>query len=79
MRLQELVGASNAVAGVSGRLEKAARLAELLKRLPPDEIAAGVAFLSGALLQGRMGVGWSMSRRPFPKSSRRPEASLRAS
>ena len=59
MRLQELVATSNAVAALRSRLEKTARLADLLKRLQPDEIAVGVAFLSGSLLQGRIGVGWS--------------------
>src|SRR5687768_11449889 len=59
MRLQELVAASNAVADVSGRLEKTAKLADLLKRLQPDEIVVGVAFLSGSLRQGRVGLGWA--------------------
>ena len=59
MRLHELVDASNAVAAVPGRLEKTARLAELLKRLRPDEICIAVAYLTGALPQGRIGLGWS--------------------
>ena len=59
MRLQELVDASNAVAGTRGRLEKIATLAGLLKKAAPDEICIVVSFLSGALLQGRIGVGWS--------------------
>ena len=59
MRLAELVDASNGVAAVSGRLEKTSRLAALLKKLQPDEIAIGVAFLSGSLPQGRIGIGWS--------------------
>jgi DNA ligase 1 len=59
MRLQELVDVSNAVAGVRGRLEKTARLADLLKRLHPDEIRTAVAYLTGALPQGRIGLGWA--------------------
>ena len=59
MRLQDLVDASNAVAGTRGRLEKIATLAGLLKKAAPDEICIVVSFLSGALLQGRIGVGWS--------------------
>ncbi len=59
MRLRELVDASNAVAGTRGRLEKIAILAELLKKAGADEIRIAVAFLSGALLQGRIGIGWS--------------------
>ena len=60
MRLEDLVDASNAVAGTRGRLEKIATLAGLLKQADPDEIRLVVAFLSGALLQGRIGVGWSV-------------------
>ena len=59
MRLHELVAASNAVAEVRGRLEKTARLADHLRRLDADEVAIAVAFLSGTLIQGRVGLGWS--------------------
>jgi DNA ligase-1 len=60
MRLQALVTASNAVAGTRGRLEKIAILAGLLKNASPDEVRILVSFLSGALLQGRIGVGWAV-------------------
>src|SRR6187455_1052405 len=59
MQLQELVDASNAVARTRGRLEKIGTLAELLKKAGADEIRIAVAFLSGALPQGRIGIGWS--------------------
>src|SRR5258706_4724612 len=59
MRLHDLVEASAAVAQAAGRLEKTARLSELFKRMPPDDIQIGVAFLSGGLRQGRIGLGWS--------------------
>ena len=59
MRLHELVETSKAVADVRGRLEKTARLADLLKRLHADEIRMVVAFLTGSLPQGRIGLGWS--------------------
>jgi DNA ligase 1 len=59
VRLHELVTVSNAVAGTSGRLAKTARLADLLKQMTGDEIEIGVAYLSGSLLQGRIGLGWS--------------------
>ena len=59
MQLQELVDVSNAVAGARGRLDKIGKLAELLKRAAPEEVRLAVAFLSGALLQGRIGIGWS--------------------
>src|SRR6185503_18031426 len=60
MRLQELVEASNAVAQTRGRLEKIAILAALVKKASPGEIRVAVSYLSGALLQGRVGVGWSV-------------------
>ena len=60
MQLQELVDVSNAVAGARGRLDKIGKLAELLKKAAPDEVRLAVAFLSGALLQGRIGIGWSI-------------------
>jgi DNA ligase-1 len=59
MRFGELVDASNAVAGTRGRLEKIATLAALLKNAGADEIRIAVAFPSGALRQGRIGIGWS--------------------
>ncbi len=60
MRLIEVVDTSNAVGEVSGRLAKIERLAELLKRLPRGEIPIAIAYLSGSLPQGRIGIGGSM-------------------
>jgi hypothetical protein len=45
-RLADLVATSQQVAGTSGRLATIAALAELLRRLAPDEIA--VAYRRGA-------------------------------
>jgi DNA ligase-1 len=59
MRLHELVEVSNAVAATRGRKEKTARLADLLGTLRGPEVRIGVAYLSGALPQGRIGLGWS--------------------
>jgi DNA ligase 1 len=59
MRLVELVETSNAVASVSGRLEKIERLAALLVRASGDELEIAVSFLSGSSRQGRIGVGWA--------------------
>jgi DNA ligase-1 len=61
MRLHELVQVSNAVASTRSRLEKTAKLAGLLTQLRGREIQVGVAYLSGALPQGRIGLGWSAS------------------
>src|SRR6185312_3927021 len=59
MKLEELVQASAAVAGTSGRLEKISRLAALLTRLSSDEVPIAVGFLIGWPKQGRLGVGWA--------------------
>jgi DNA ligase-1 len=48
---------------VPGRLEKIQRLADLLKRLAPDEVPVAVAFLTGTLRQGRIGIGGAAVRR----------------
>jgi DNA ligase-1 len=60
MHLHDLVGVSLEVSRTRSRREKIDRLADLLKRLPPDEISIAVAYLSGSLPQGRIGVGWSV-------------------
>jgi len=60
--IAELVQASQAVGGTRSRLAKVERIAEVLARLDPDEVAAGVAFLSGELRQRQIGVGWAALR-----------------
>lgn len=57
VQFEELAATSKRVAEVRGRKEKVEVLAEALKRLRGAEIAAGVAFLSGELRKGRIGVG----------------------
>ena len=70
MLLTELVEASEAVAGTRSRLEKVDRLAAVLRHLGPDEVVAGVAFLSGELRQRQIGVGWATLRDlPAPASA----------
>ena len=60
MLLQALVDSSLAVSRTRSRIEKIDRLADVLKRLAPDEISIAVAYLSGALPQGRIGIGWAV-------------------
>jgi DNA ligase 1 len=60
MRLRALADVSTVVAAARGRLDKIGALADLLKRLLPDEIPVAVSYLSGALPQGRIGIGWSV-------------------
>ena len=57
--LAALVDASNRAAGTSGRLAKRDAIAQVLRDADPDEIEIVVAFLSGELTQGRVGVGWA--------------------
>jgi DNA ligase-1 len=60
VRLADLVHVSASVAATSGRLEKIGHLAELLRRVPPDEIAIVIPFLSGEARQGRIGIGGAL-------------------
>ncbi len=59
MLLSELVDASAAVAATPARSAKIERIAALLGRVPPDEVTVAVAFLSGELRQGQIGVGYA--------------------
>ena len=57
MLLADLVATSDAVARVSGRLEKIERLAALFSRLAPGEVEIAVGFLTGLPRQGKLGIG----------------------
>ena len=57
--LADVVTASREVAETSSRSQKVALLADLLRRLDPDEVPLAVGFLSGVPRQGRVGVGYS--------------------
>jgi DNA ligase-1 len=59
MKLNDLVLTSKLVADTSSRLEKIALLADLLKRLAPNEVPIAVGFLTGWPRQGKLGVGWA--------------------
>ena len=59
MLLNDLVLTSKLVAETSGRLEKIALLAALLKRLEPNEVPMAVGFLTGWPRQGKLGLGWA--------------------
>ncbi len=62
MLLANLVETSNRIAKTSRRLEKADLVAALLKQLSPEEVEIAVAFLSGGVRQGRIGIGYAMLR-----------------
>ena len=62
MLLDDIARASADVAASSARLEKTRLLAECLEQARPDEVAVAVAYLSGELPQGSIGVGWASLR-----------------
>ncbi len=57
MRLIDLVECSERVAASPGRNQKIRLLAELIRQVPAGQIQIAIAFLSGALRQGRIGIG----------------------
>ena len=59
MLLAEIALVSRDVAATASRLAKVARLAECLKGAASEEVAVAVAYLSGELPQGTVGVGWA--------------------
>ena len=66
MKLAALVETSRRVTEASGRLEKIGLLASLLASVPPDEIEIATAFLSGSLLQTKVGVGYAALQAAMP-------------
>src|SRR3954469_18581661 len=66
MRLTDLVTTSGRVAETRSRSEKTGALADLLRRLSPEEIDVAVAWLSGNLRQGRIGLGGAAVRDSRP-------------
>jgi DNA ligase-1 len=73
--LKELVEASEAVGETRSRLAKTERIAAVLERLSPEEVAPAVAFLSGELRQRQIGVGWA-SLRDLPPPSGTPSLTV---
>jgi len=57
--LSEVAQVSTAVTATSARNAKIEQIAALLGRVPPGEVTVAVAFLSGELLQGQIGVGYA--------------------
>jgi len=63
VQLAGLVETSHRIAATRSRRDKVGRLAELLRRLEPDEVVPAVSHLTGRLPQGRIGLGPSAVRR----------------
>jgi DNA ligase 1 len=57
--LADVVSASREVTETSSRSRKITVLADLLRRLDPDEVPVVAGFLAGVPRQGRVGVGYS--------------------
>jgi DNA ligase-1 len=58
----DLVSTSRRVADTGSRNAKTSLLAAFLRRLAPEEIPIGVAYLSGETRQGRSGIGYALLR-----------------
>ena len=69
MRFLNLAATSAAVGATSGRKAKIDLLADALRRLDPDEVAAGSAYLAGELRQRQTGVGYASLRDPPPAAA----------
>jgi DNA ligase-1 len=76
MLLEEIARTSAEVADSSSRLAKIERLADSLRRLRPEEVPVAVAYLSGELPEGTIGVGWASLRDLPPPSSPPPSLEL---
>ncbi|MFD7324370.1 ATP-dependent DNA ligase [Streptomyces sp. NPDC059875] len=66
MLLARVADASQQVAATSARSRKIAVLAELFAEAAPEESPLVIAYLSGRLPQGRIGVGWSVLKEAIP-------------
>lgn len=78
MRLAELVATSHDVASTPARSAKVAALADLIRRLDPDEVEAGVAMLAGEPRQGKIGVGWAALQGVAPPPAGEPALTVLA-
>ena len=58
MHLSELVATSAAVRATRARTRKTELLADLIRELGPPERSLAVAYLTGAIPQGRIGIGY---------------------
>jgi len=59
MNLSEIVNTSTVVASTSSRGKKVELLADVLRRLAPDEVAIAIGFFTGWPRQGKLGIGWA--------------------
>ena len=76
MLLDEIARTSTAIADTRSRLAKIDHLAGALRRLRPDEVPIAVAYLSGVLPQGTIGIGWASLRDLPPPATPPPTLEL---
>jgi DNA ligase-1 len=69
MTFAHLVETSRRVTETAGRRAKITLLAELLRTLPPEELELGVTYLSGAVRQAKLGIGWATIQAALPESA----------
>ena len=69
MKLHDLVATSSAVAATSGRLDKIALLADLLRGLERGEVTNAIGFLTGWPRQGKLGIGWAALEAATPATT----------
>jgi DNA ligase 1 len=67
--LADLVDTSERVGEGAARRAKIAHIAELLRKLAPEEIGIGVSYLAGVTPQGRSGVGYALIRDAQPAAN----------
>lgn len=67
--LSAIVDTSAKVAATSARLAKVRELAACLRVFSPDEVAIGVAYLSGETPQGKFGIGYAVLKAASAEAS----------
>jgi DNA ligase-1 len=78
--LADFAAAADAVAATRSKLRKRDLLADYLRRLEPDDLAAAVTFLAGRPLADpadKLGLGWAQQGAALARASRADESALR--
>src|SRR5437667_12257542 len=76
MRFTEVVAASNRVGQTGSRLAKRDAIAACLRAAAPEEIEVAVAFLSGEVRQGKLGIGYATLSGSRASAAEQPSLAL---
>ena len=76
MRFTEVVAASNRVGQTGSRLAKRDAIAACLRAAAPEEIEIAVAFLSGEVRQGKLGIGYATLSGSRASAAEQPSLAL---